>query len=128
VLILSDPSEWYMSLFRGANKVSGTIWNGGVYTVAVSDLYNNRPPAGSTIVLEASGDCEVLSPSTGEVTVNNTTAYGAFSFELQTGGVGTTGSLDITLTPTDGTPYTQTFNCIPQPPPDPNDGGLTTGG
>ena len=49
VLILSDPSEWYMSLFRGATKVTGTIWNGGVYTVAVSDLYNNRPPAGSTI-------------------------------------------------------------------------------
>jgi len=118
VLILSDPSEWYMSLFRGANKVTGTIWNGGVYTVAVSDLFNNRPPAGSTIELEASGDCEVLSP-TGNITVNNTAAYGAFAFELQTGGVGTEGSLDITLTPGGGTPYTQTFNCVPEPEPEP---------
>ncbi|MBP6724514.1 MAG: hypothetical protein KA137_06725 [Halioglobus sp.] len=127
VLILSDPSEWYMSLFRGANKVSGTIWNGGVYTVAVSDLYNNRPPAGSTITLKPGGACAIV--GTSSFTVNNTTAYGAFAFELQTGGVGTEGSLDITLTPKNGTPYTQTFNCIPQPPPeDPNDpDGLTTG-
>jgi hypothetical protein len=126
VLILSDPSDWYMSLFRGANKVTGTIWNGGVYTVAVSDLFNNRPPAGSTITLKPSGDCTIVGASS--FTVNNTTAYGAFAFELQTGGVGTEGSLDITLAPKGGTPYTQTFNCIPQPPPDPNDpGGLTTG-
>jgi len=121
VLILSDPSEWYMSLFRGANKVTGTIWNGGVYTVAVSDLFNNRPPAGSTITLKPSGDCAIVGASS--FTVNNTTAYGAFSFELQTGGVGTEGSLDITLAPKGGTPYTQTFNCIPQPPPDPNSPG-----
>jgi len=114
VLILSDPSAWYISLFRGANEVTGTIWNGGVYTALVSDLFNNRPPAGSTITLKPSGECEVLSP-TGSITVNNTAAYGAFAFELRTGGVGTEGSLDITLTPKGGTPYTQTFDCVPEP-------------
>jgi len=122
VLILSDPSEWYIALYNGSSPVSGTIWGRGPYTAYISDLYNNRPPAGSIVTLSAGGDCEIVGNSS--FTVNNTTAYGAFAVQLQTGGVGTTGSLDITLTPTEGEPYTQTFNCVPEPPPvDPNDPG-----
>jgi hypothetical protein len=129
VLILSDPSQWYIALYRGANRVTGTSWSGGVYTAYVSDIFNNRPPAGSSVELSADGDCEVIGNSS--FTVGNTTAYGAFAVAFQTGGVGSTGSLDITVTPTDTEPYTMTFNCVPEPPPvDPNDpdGGLVISG
>ncbi|MEE4145527.1 MAG: hypothetical protein V2I26_12050, partial [Halieaceae bacterium] len=47
---------------------------------------------------------------------------GAFLIELQTGGVAeegnTDGNLDITVNPKDGTPYTKSFNCVPEPPPE----------
>ena len=127
VLILSDPSQWYIELYRGTSPVSGTTWNGGVYTAYISDIFNTRPPAGTTVELSADGDCEIIGNST--FNVGNTTAYGAFGVSFQTGGEGSTGSLDITVTPSETEPYTRTFNCVPQPPPvDPNDpGGLGVG-
>jgi hypothetical protein len=120
VLILSDPSEWYINLFQGSNPVNGTSWRGGFYTAAISDLFNNPPPEGSTITLEAGGDCEVVGPDS--FTVGTQGPPGAFVIELQTGGEGSTGNLDITVNPKDGTPSTKSFNCVPAPPPaDPND-------
>jgi hypothetical protein len=122
VLILSDPSEWYITLFRGSSAVTGTSWSGGVYQAAVADLFNNPPPEGSTVTLSAGGDCEVVGPTT--FTVGTQSAPGAFTIDLQTGGEGTEGNLDITVNPKEGTPYTRSFNCVPQPPPvDPNDPG-----
>ena len=114
VLILSDPSNWYIDLYLGANPVSGTTWSKGPYTVYISDQYNNKPPAGSTVEIAASGDCEIVFPSE-NTDVNNTTAPGAYSVDLQTGGEGTSGTLEITLTPTDSAPYTKSFNCIAKP-------------
>lgn len=125
VLILSDPSEWYITLFRGSNVVTGTSWSGGVYEAAISDLYNNTPPEGSTISLSAGGDCTIIGNSTFEV--GSGSLPGAYTINVQTGGVGTQGNLDITVTPPSeslGSPYTRTFNCVPEPPPvDPNDPG-----
>ncbi len=123
VLILSGgDASWAMELYKGKNRVTGTSWSGGDYTAYVSDIFNNRPPAGSTVTLKPGGDCEIVGPST--FTVPNLLpdgATGAFSVTFKTGGVGTQGDLDITLTPKDGTPFTRSYNCTPEPPPDPND-------
>jgi hypothetical protein len=113
ILILSADTDYAMELYRGRNRVSGTTWDGGDYTVYISDIYNNKPPEGSTVSIVAGGDCEVV--GTGEVEVPNTASYGAFGVTFQTGGVGSTGSLEITLTPTDGTPFSRSFNCVPEP-------------
>lgn len=133
VLIMSDPSQWFIALYRGPNPVSqntGTTWSSDIaYTAYISDQYNNRPPAGSTVEITANGDCEILFP-TDSAEVSNTTAPGAYAVQLATGGIGTSGSLDITLNPPDGSPYTQSYNCVPEPPPvvDPNDpDGLVVG-
>jgi len=118
ILILSADPSWQIALYSGRNRVSGTAYNGGPYTVYISDIYNSRPPAESTISIEGGGDCEVTSE--GSITVANTARAGAASFTLTTGGVGTQGSVNVTLTPTGaGAPFTQTFNCIPEPPPPP---------
>ena len=114
VLILSDPSEWFITLYRGANPVSGTTAGGGLYTAYISDIFNNRPPAGSTVELSAEAPCEIVGNAS--FTVGNTIAYGAFGVDFQTGGTGdTTGSIDITLSPADTEPYTRTFSCVPAP-------------
>ncbi len=114
VLILSDPSEWYITLFQGSNPVTGTSWRGGFYTAAISDLFNNAPPEGSTVTLAAGGDCEVVGPTT--FTVGTQGSPGAYAIELQTGGEGAEGNLDITLNPPAGASYTRSFNCAPKPP------------
>lgn len=116
VLILSyEAAGWGIELYQGRNPVSATRWNGGIYTAYISDIYNNRPPAGSTITVTASGDCEILGDASFEVV--NTSAYGAAAIQFETGGIGTQGAVDITLDPTDGTPFTRTFSCIPEPEP-----------
>lgn len=46
VLILSDPTNWYISMFQGRNEVSGTTASGGPYQVYISDIYNNPAARG----------------------------------------------------------------------------------
>jgi hypothetical protein len=120
-LILSDTRfAWDIALYQGRNTVSGTRYNGGEYTAYISDIFNSRPPVGSTIKVTAGGDCEVTSADS--FVVSDTLARGAFTIKFATGGVGTQGAVDITLTPAgDGTPYTESFNCVPEPPPPPED-------
>lgn len=127
VLILSQPTNWYIALYSGRNQVFSTSYNGGVYSAYISDIYNNMPPAGSTVTLKANGDCKVVGPTS--FTVPSTTAYGAFAIELATGGEASDtpssdNSLEITIDPQSSAPYTKTFGCVPMPAPvDPNDPG-----
>jgi hypothetical protein len=122
--------DWDIALYQGRKPASGTSYNGGEYTAYISDIYNSRPPAGSTVKVTAGGDCEVISADS--FTVSDTFARGAFTIKFATGGVGAQGAVDITLTPMgDGTPYTESFNCVPEPPPppeDPNDPDGNLGG
>ncbi len=127
VLILSagESSGWDIALYQGRSPVTGTRYNGGTYSAYISDIFNNSPTSGSTVTVTASGDCTVEGAAT--FTVPNTTIPGAFGIEFSTGGVGTTGSVVIQLTPAEGgSPYSETFSCTPEPPPDPN-GTLVTG-
>lgn len=129
ILILSADPNWDIRLYRGRSPVSSTSWNDGTYTAYISDVFNNRPPAGSTVALEASGSCEITGKESFEVP--NSTAYGAFAVSFSQGGVGDeAGEVTITLTPLDGGPdYSVSYPCTPEPEPepvDPND--LTVGG
>jgi len=116
VLILSADPNWDIAVFQGRNAVSTVRASVGTYKAYVSDLYNSRPPAGSTVSLEADG-CEILGESSFEVP--NSAAYGAFGFQFQVGGTGEeAGTLTITLQPTgEAAPYSETFTCVPEPPP-----------
>ena len=136
VLILSDSPRWDIVLARlsgAAINENGTVSeNGGPYNVFVSDLYNNRPPAGSTITVESTGDCEATI-STGSVA--NTSAPGAFTTQLQISGEPAdpnsplgSGSVTVTLNPESGAPYSELYDCTVSNNSNPNLGGLTTGG
>ncbi|MBA6412824.1 Ig-like domain-containing protein [Parahaliea sp. F7430] len=122
-LILSggDSYGWDFLLTRGRSVMQGTQ-EGSQYMVYVSDAFNNKPPAGSTITISTSGGCEIISPT--QFTVPSTASYGAFGFPLETGGNGERGNVIITLNPKDGAPYTESFGCQSNAPP--TDSDLTT--
>lgn len=119
LLVMSSGPNWGIELYRGRTRVNTTTFS-NTYTAYVSDLFNHKPPANSRISVSATAPCEVE----GEVdyTVPNTTASGAEQVQFtQTGEVeynscedsnpDVTGTLDITLSPTGGTPFSRTYTC-----------------
>ena len=128
VLILSADPNWDILIATTSGRVSSTATEGTTYDVFVSDLFNNAPPADTTVTVTTGGDCSLVSE--GSFTVPNTAARGAFAASLQIDGDGGIGTVTVKLDPADGTPYSETFNCSTTAPPDPNDpnGGLTVGG
>ncbi|MEM6581183.1 MAG: hypothetical protein AAF699_07925 [Pseudomonadota bacterium] len=139
VLTLSDSSEWYFSLFNEnggfVNPDTGDVrLTGNDYTLYVSDLFNNPPPAGTTISFSAVEPCEIVSPTSG-IEIGVLSATGAFEIPgIEVGGTtdirDEEGRLEITLTQPDSNPVSVFYDCIPEfiPPPDPNDpDGLVTG-
>ncbi|WP_116364889.1 Ig-like domain-containing protein [Parahaliea mediterranea] len=78
VLILSAGDTfdgWQFQLARGSAVQQGTV-EGSSYQVYISDLFNGRPPAGSTVTIASTdGRCQVSKDS---FTVTNTTGVGAF--------------------------------------------------
>jgi len=121
VLILSADPNWDIGLFRGRSQAINGTSGGITYDVYVSDIFNNKPTAGSTVNVSAGGVCEIDGESRFEVP--NTTAPGAFAFSFTQGGTVEYDScsdpfpdlndiLTITLTPQDGGPdYSETFVC-----------------
>ena len=114
VLILSTDPNWDIALYRGRSPASSTTYNGGTYTAYVSDLFNSKPTGGSTVKIEASGDCEITGKDSFEVP--NTTAPGAFAVSFSQGGVGEeSGEVTITLTPNGGGPdYSESWALYPR--------------
>lgn len=120
VLILSydDGSGWDFLLTRN-ERVEQETREGSEYTVYVSDIFNNKPAAGSTIRVEAGGGCEIISETS--FTVPASASYGAFGFPLVTDGDGSSGTVNLTLEPEgEAAPYTESFTCVSFAPPDPN--------
>ena len=117
VLILSTDPNWDIALYRGRTPASSTTYNGGTYTAYVSDLFNSKPTGGSTVNIEASGDCEITGKDSFEVP--NTTAPGAFVVSFSQGGIGEeSGEVTITLSPNGGGPeYSESWPCTPEPEP-----------
>ncbi|NQX87931.1 MAG: hypothetical protein HRT77_04655 [Halioglobus sp.] len=138
LLILSAPdlgaSElWNITVARGS-LIQNSIDQASAYKVYISDLYNSRPPAGSTVTLSSAGGCSV--DGNASFTVGNTKDTGSFTIDLVT--VPSLvrpedpGEVTITLNPTDGSSYSRSIACTsrcgetPPPdycpePPDPND-------
>jgi hypothetical protein len=85
----------------------------------VADLYNNPPPAGSTIALSTEGNCAVVAPSSFEVpNLSATEAFG-FSVSVKLNEDILTdasndldpGILTVTLSPTAGIDKTMSYSC-----------------
>lgn len=113
VVILSAGPDWAIILTRGGSVVTGTQ-HGATQIAYISDVFNSRPPEGSTVDVAAEGDCELLSESSFEV--GNSAAYGAYSVAVVTGPAEPSdppvpGVVNITLNPKDGSPFTRTFAC-----------------
>ncbi|RLQ21696.1 hypothetical protein DWB85_11830 [Seongchinamella sediminis] len=117
VLILSTDPNWDIALYRGVTPANSTTYNGGTYTAYISDYYNSKPTGGSTVSIEASGDCEITGKESFEVP--NTTAPGAFAVSFSQGGVGEeAGEVTVTLSPNGGGPdYSESWPCTPEPEP-----------
>jgi hypothetical protein len=127
VLPLSAGPRWDMIMVRGGSEVTTTS-NGASQIVYIADIYNTRPPGGSTVSVAVEGDCELLSDTS--FTVPNTSAPGAYSINVVTGppasGDGTPGVVKVGLSPTAGEIYSVTYNCeafVPPTDPDPEEGG-----
>lgn len=121
VLILSTDPNWDIALYRGRSPMTGTSYDGGTYTAYVSDIFNSKPTAGSTVNVEVSAPCTI--PGNSSFEVPNTTSPGAFPIQFsQEGEVeydscsesrpDTTGELTITLSPNSGGPdYSEAWTC-----------------
>ncbi len=128
VLILSNDPNWAMEVYQnGSSYVSpSTNIRGNSYSVYVSDTFNNKPPAGSSISISVEdGPCEVT--IAGATVVPNTTAPGAFEVQFTESGIveydscdanaaptssELTGSIKITLTPQGGGPaFSKSWAC-----------------
>ncbi|MEP4146604.1 MAG: hypothetical protein ABJL54_05235 [Halioglobus sp.] len=148
VLILSTDPNWEIALYNGRTPISSGTTFGNTYTAYVSDIFNSKPTAGSSVNVAVSGACEITGKDSFEVP--NTTAPGAFSLSFtQAGEVeyasckgesrpDASGELTITLSPKDGGPdYSESWACTAKitdnkddcpEPEDGGDDGLTTGG
>ena len=117
VLVLSAPNLggsdiWDMILVKGS-VVASVVNENTAYKVYISDLYNNRPPAGSTVTVSAGGGCRITSATS--FTVGDSQSPGAFTISVTAGPTIITpdnpGAVSVTLNPIDGAPDTESFPC-----------------
>lgn len=101
------------------NVATNQVTEGDLHIIYLADIYNNAPGAGTTITLEVTGECELLTPDT--FTVGDTPAPGAFGFGVRVDDADdspdseTGGTLVVTATsPSDGaaSAVVQSFQCV----------------
>ena len=116
VLILSSASDFSTLVARQSNGqvASTTVQEGVSYLAYVSDLYNNRPPGGSSVSVTTKGDCSLL--STGSFQIADSNNRGAFgggteAMNVKIEGNGCPGTMTISTTTSSGIPSTRTYNC-----------------
>ena len=86
----------------------------GSYVSYICDQYNNRPATGAAILVEATGDCSILTPTS--FTVGNSNRLGAFAVGIEIAGVANTpapDSVSISVTNPGAPKVTSTFSCTP---------------
>jgi hypothetical protein len=133
VITMSNAAAgWGFNLVRQSNStVTTTINENTDYIVYISDVFNNPPPAESTISVETTGACQLVTDNSFTVPVLfNNGAY-AIPLRIEGDGISTTGTVTVTAT-SDGEPAVQgsrTYTCRATVP-DPNapGGGLVVGG
>ncbi|MFK7830875.1 MAG: hypothetical protein AB8B57_13945 [Congregibacter sp.] len=106
------------------NVATDGISEGDLHVIYIADFYNNSPGAGTTISLEVSGDCSLLTAE--EFSVPDSAAPGAFGFGVAVEGDGEGGQLIVSAQgpDSDGSTVVRSFPCVTFAPPDPN--GLNT--
>lgn len=148
VVLSNGNNGWYLLLVNSSGdpvSENDDLREGRSYSAFISDNYNNRPNAGSTVSITGNDGCIINEPS--DFTVDNTNSYGSngafgitFTVNSNSGdneGSQTpqgcpvetgTGTVDLTFTPSDDTqPVLMTWSCdwtnnAEQPEPsDPND-------
>ncbi|MEH6582425.1 MAG: hypothetical protein V7754_10855 [Halioglobus sp.] len=130
VLIMSSSSS-YSSVIANARsgQVSSTLQEGVSYVAYVSDLYNNRPPGGTSVTISTKGDCALLTEGSFQVADSNSRgAFGGGSeqMNIQIDGGGGQGTLSVAVAVSGGSASTETYNCstIPTDPNAPGGGGI----
>ncbi|MEZ5571979.1 MAG: hypothetical protein R3E64_08125 [Halioglobus sp.] len=112
IVILSNPyGAGFATILVNGSTIVQSVTSGTGYTAYISDAFNTQPPAGSTITVSTDGDCELTSQ--GSFTVQNNAKRGAFAIDVRAieGDIFEAGTLTITLDPTGGAPYAETYSC-----------------
>ncbi|MEE4279573.1 MAG: hypothetical protein V2I82_13985 [Halieaceae bacterium] len=124
VLTLSAPANNLFALVGRATgnprPASDSVREGEVSEIYVSDIFNNPPGAGTTLTLNATGDCKIVQPEdteTLEVVVPNISGGpGAFTTRIVVNGTGAVGGGAVSLSATDpdsgSTSFVDSFACI----------------
>lgn len=117
VITLGAAPNFDILVERGGSVITSRdvpLRNGLIYTGHVADIFNNPPPAGSTISVTANDNCEILGQDSFVVPQYSTLrGNGAFSFPIQTNrdvADDTLGSVTIELS-TPLSTYAETFSC-----------------
>jgi hypothetical protein len=119
VIILSPSDDIYtavVDLGTGAHLPDGSgVAAGGSYLAYFSDIYNNRPAAGATITIAASGDCTILTQASFTVPDSNRLGAYAVGFNVGSDGVVDPGddTVSVSVANPGGVTNTQTFACTP---------------
>lgn len=137
IVILSTDPNWDIAFYDDRTPVN-TVNAGRSYVVYVSDLFNNKPPAGATLTLSASGACSFEGETSFQVP--NTTSTGAIGLSFAPSGAveydsctdplpDREGRVTLTLSAGTGSPdYFESVACLarvidtgatPCPPPGP---------
>ncbi len=123
--VMLGQINYAISLFSG-NSRTFSANSGNSYVAYIADRYNNPPPAGATISVEATGDCSIDGTVGGETVsaIYYSVAHGA-SFTVS--GEGTEAGTVTVSVDSEGNTSSASFSCTPATPPDPNSGGLVLG-
>lgn len=124
VVIMSLNDSWDIVVDSGGTFRSGEFSPSSANSLVsrnniayISDLYNNPPPSGSTVVFTADDNCELLGNTTYTVPNFSSTGAIAVAFTTNTPQVVTDtndpgrGTVTITLNPTDGSAYSEIYDC-----------------
>ena len=105
-------------------RATDRISEGDQHIIYVADIFNNAPGAGTTISLETTGDCTLLTSDS--FTVPDSQAPGAFAFAASVEGDGEGGQLIVSSQAPDasGSTVVRSLPCVTSAPVDPN--GLST--
>ena len=118
VVTLSDGPNWDINVVSRltdnvVSAVSFGINEVRSYDIYIADTYNNPPPAGSSVSLAVSGDCDLLDPTSTDIL--DLTAPGAFAWGMSVSQPSSfsnePGVVSITLNPTEGSAITWSYPC-----------------
>ena len=115
----SDASNFDIMVINSSEREPSSLLGDQFFIVYVSDIFNNPPPAGSTISFEGSGECEALTEVPPISDTNKAGAYAAalavqtndFAQSLEEAANSAPDQLTVKLTLPNGSFITETYAC-----------------